>query len=95
MKVGVTYHGPSGCYSGEYEGEWFTLERGKETLIPEPLAESLLDVQGHNFAIGDEAEVIENDQGTERTVVLTSGSGSGSGDDPDWVNADPTYGGGS
>lgn len=91
-QVSVTYSGPSAAYSVEYDGEWFEFERGRELVVPERLAERLLDVRGHTFEVGDEVEVegVANEQGTERFSLITdsgSGSGSGSGDGPAGVNA--------
>jgi hypothetical protein len=95
VKVEVTYHGPSGCYSAECDGEWFELIKGTPLNIPEPLAESLLDVEGHTFTIGDEVPVETPDPVPTTPLAADSGSGSGSGDDPLGVNATSSYGGGS
>jgi len=53
--VKVTYRGPSGTYSVEQDGEWFEFQVGKELVVPDDLAEQLLDVEGHDFELGDEA----------------------------------------
>lgn len=92
--VEVFYRGPSRAYSAEHDGQWYEFARGLPLVVPESLAERLLDVPGHTFEIGDEVEASAPAPSEELASGSGSGEGSGSGDDPFRVNAAPPYGGG-
>lgn len=90
--VAVTYEGPSRSYSTEHEGEWYEFAKGAPISTPEPLAERLLDVPGHDFEVGDEVEKAERFLEEILDSGSGSGEGSGDGDDPERVNATSPYG---
>lgn len=101
--VAIVYNGPSGAYhAADADGTWHELVRGAKATVPEDFAESLLEVEGHEFEFAEDVEITTEQEGEFPDDVEISTDKQGETDetfatdqdedeDPDGVNADSSY----
>jgi hypothetical protein len=89
--VTIVYDGPSGAYHcADADGTWHELIRGVQVKVTEDFAAELLEVEGHEFTLPDDVEITTEQDG-ETDEEFTAEQDPNDPDDPDGVNAAPTY----